>query len=65
VYRKKREEEYIKVRVLNHDNLENHKSSIVSKIKKIFKKEYKKEYKNSIIIHIHGGGFISMSSGSH
>lgn len=34
-------------------------------MKSITNKEEKKGIQNALVIHVHGGGFVSMSSGSH
>ena len=65
--KKENREKYIKVKVLHNSNLYliNDQPSFLDYLNCCSLKNKNNETRNSIIIHIHGGGFVAMSPSSH
>ena len=65
--KKENREKYIKVKVLHNSNLYlvNDQPSFLDYLNCCSLNYKRNETKNSIIIHIHGGGFVAMSPSSH
>ena len=65
--KKENREKYIKVKVLHNSNLYliNDQLSFIDYLNCCSLKNKQNQTRNSIIIHIHGGGFVAMSPSSH
>ncbi len=63
--------EYVKIKLLHSselkfkENKNENENENLSFFKLCFRGQHKNYTKNSIIFHVHGGGFVAMSSSSH